>query len=147
MRRVLALAAIALFSAVMTTGWSTDDVPAYHPAPPKKGESLPPILSGDDLTGESFQQPVQVHAYELAKKIPNVIYQLPCYCRCDRSLGHKSLHSCFENTHGARCGTCMMELYYAYQQTKLKKTPAQVRAGINRHEYEKIDLGTAASMQ
>ena len=147
MKRFLLFASIAMFAVLMTTGWTADDVPAYHPSAPKKGESLPPILAGDDLMGDSFQQPVQVHAYELAKKIPSVIYQLPCYCRCDLSVGHKSLHSCFESTHGAHCGTCMQELYYAYQQTKLKKTPAQIRAGIINHEYEKVDLSKAASIQ
>ncbi len=147
MKRLFALAAIALFTVLMTTGWTADDVPAYHASAPKKGEALPPILGGDDLMGDSFQQPVQVHAYELAKKIPNLIYQLPCYCRCDLSVGHKSLHSCFENTHGAHCGTCMQELYYAYQQAKLKKTPAQIRAGIISHQYEKVDLSKASSIQ
>ena len=29
---------------------------------------------------------------------------------------------------------------HAYQQTKLGKTPAQIRAAIARHDYESIDL-------
>jgi hypothetical protein len=69
-----------------------------------------------------------------------VLYQLPCNCRCDRALGHTSLRSCFETTHGAECSTCAQEGIYAYQQTKLGKTPAQIRAGIEHHEYENIDF-------
>jgi hypothetical protein len=69
-----------------------------------------------------------------------VLYQLPCYCRCDRALGHTSLHSCFEGTHAAICSTCAEEGAYAYKMTKLGWTPRQIRAGIERHAYEKIDL-------
>jgi hypothetical protein len=42
--------------------------------------------------------------------------------------------------HGAECSTCAAEGFYAYQQTKLGKTPAEIRAGIARREYESIHL-------
>jgi hypothetical protein len=116
------------------------DVPAYHPAAPLKVAALPPILAGARLTGENFRYPWQVHVYQQAAKVGNVIYQLPCNCRCDRALGHTSLRSCFETLHGAECSTCAKEGVYAYQQTKLGKTPAQIRAGIAAHAYESIDL-------
>jgi hypothetical protein len=38
------------------------------------------------------------------------------------------------------CSTCAQEGVYAYRMTKQGKTPAQIRAGIAAHEYEKIDL-------
>jgi hypothetical protein len=117
-----------------------DDIPAYHPQAPAKGETLPPILSGAQLTGPFFREKWQVEVYREAAQIPNVLYQLPCYCRCDRALGHKSLRSCFEGTHGAICSTCAEEGAYAYKMTKLGRTPQQIRAGIERKEYESIDL-------
>lgn len=116
------------------------DVPAYHAQAPAKGAALPPILSGDQLTGPYFQKKWQVAVYREAAQIPRVLYQLPCYCRCDRELGHTSLHSCFEGTHGAICSTCAMEGAYAYKMTKLGKTPRQIRDGIERGEYQSIDL-------
>jgi hypothetical protein len=61
-------------------------------------------------------------------------------------MGHNSLHSCFENTHGAQCDTCMKELYYSYDQTKKGKTPAQIRQGIIKGEWKQVDLQTAAEM-
>jgi len=91
------------------------------------------------------QYPYQTHAYELAAKIPTVLHQQPCYCYCDR-MGHNSLHSCFENTHGAQCSTCLKELYYSYQQHKKGKTAAQIRAGIIKGEWKQIDLLAAATM-
>ena len=133
---VLALAALALAQG--------DHVPAYRdPAPSAK--ELMPILPADQRVGENFKFPYQVHAYEIATKIPVVISQLPCYCYCER-IGHSSLHTCFESNHGAHCGICMKEVYYAYQQNKLKKTPAQIRDGIVKGEWKAIDLDTAVTM-
>jgi len=127
---------------VVHAQWSdpAQDVPAYHPLPPRKSETLPPILSGNQLTGQFFREKWQVEVYKEAAQIPRVLYQLPCYCRCDRALGHTSLHSCFEGTHGAICATCAAEAAYAYKMTKAGRTPDQIRAGIERKEYETIDL-------
>jgi hypothetical protein len=122
--------------------WSNpaEDVPAYHPSAPLKVSTLPPIMSGAKLTGENFRYPWQVHVYQQVAHVSNVVYQLPCNCRCDRALGHTSLRSCFEGLHGTECSTCAKEGFFAYQQTKLGKTPAQIRAAIARHDYESIDL-------
>jgi hypothetical protein len=122
--------------------WSNpaEDIPAYHPAAPLKVSALPPILSGAKLTGENFRYPWQIHVYQQAAKVGNVIYQLPCNCRCDRALGHTSLRSCFEGMHGTECSTCAKEGFYAYQQTKLGKNPTEIRTAIARHAYESIDL-------
>ncbi len=138
--------AFAITAFVLTAAsyaqWSNpaDDVPAYHPSAPLKVSALPPILSGSKLTGENFTYPWQVHVYQQAIKIGNVLYQLPCNCRCDRALGHTSLRSCYEGLHGTECSTCAQEAFYAYRLTKAGKTPAQIRAGIARHEYQSIDL-------
>ena len=141
MKRALILTMVTLATLAASAQWL--DVPAYHPAPPKKGEALPPILGGLDLSGPTFKYVFQVRAYELAAKIPNVIYQQPCYCHCDRSVGHKSLHSCFESMHGAQCAACMKELFYSYQQHKVGRTAAQIRENIIKGEWEKVDLQTA----
>ncbi|HUB30325.1 MAG TPA: CYCXC family (seleno)protein [Terracidiphilus sp.] len=140
-RWLLALAVFAL-TAVSYAQFSNpaEDVPAYHAAAPLKVVALPPILSGAKLTGENFSYPWQVHVYQDAAKVSSVLYQLPCYCRCDRALGHTSLRSCFEGLHGTECSTCAKEGFFAYQQTKLGKTPAQIREAISRHEFESIDL-------
>ncbi len=139
----LVLLALTVTLAMFAQG----DVPAHHTAPPSKSANLTPILPASERWGPAFMHPVQVRAYEIAEKIPNVLYQQPCYCRCDRSAGHNSLRSCFESTHGARCDTCMKEAFYAYQMTKLKKTPAQIREGVLRGEWEKVDLQKALELQ
>src|SRR6266481_3709949 len=135
---------VALLSAPLLR--SDDQGVPHFNAAPAKGDKLEPILTKDQLWGENAQLPYQTHAYELAAKIPNEIHQQPCYCYCDRGMGHNSLHSCFENTHGAQCDTCMKELYYSYDQTKKGKTPSQIRQGIIKGEWKQVDLQSAADI-
>ena len=135
---VLAAAATVMSYAQFSN--PSEDVPAYHPSAPLKFAPLPPIKAGNQLTGDNSRYPWQLHVYQQVAKVGSVVYQLPCNCRCDRALGHTSLRSCFETLHGAECSTCAKEGFFAYQQTKLGKTPAQIREAIARHEYESIDL-------
>jgi hypothetical protein len=140
MRKLALLAAVSALAMVAFA--QGDHVPAYNTTPPKAGDVMP-ILPADQRVGELFKEPYQVRAYQLAAKIPGVLNQLPCYCYCER-IGHKSLHTCYESTHGAHCGICMKEVFYAYQQTKQGKKPTQIRAGIINGDWKSIDLDEAA---
>ncbi|HEV2462816.1 MAG TPA: CYCXC family (seleno)protein [Acidobacteriaceae bacterium] len=142
MKRILLTAALGLVTVAGYAQWSNpaDEIPAYHPAPPATTASLPAILSGKQLTGPSFRYAWQVKVYKQAATIQSILFQLPCYCRCDRALGHSSLRSCFAGTHGAECSTCAQEEAYAYEMTRRGWTPKQIRQGIEHKDYEKIDL-------
>ena len=141
-RRWALVLGVAAMTVASYAQWSNpaDDVPSYHPSAPLKVSALPKILSGPQLVGENFRYPWQIHVYQQAVQIGNVIYQLPCNCRCDRALGHTSLRSCYEGLHGTECSTCAKEAFYAYRLTKQGKTVAEIRAGIARRDYESIDL-------
>jgi hypothetical protein len=143
MKKWISCLGLGLLTVVASAQWSnpSEDVPAYNAAAPAR--PLPAILSGNKLIGEYFSHPYQVTVYKMAAKIPGVLHQQPCYCRCDIAMGHNSLHSCFEGTHGAACSTCMQEAVYAYQETKKGRTPAQIRAGIKRGEWQSINLEAA----
>lgn len=147
--RVAASAAVFMMVTLVSAPWLQSEseaaVPHFNPAP-VKGDKLLPILTKEDLVGQGVQHPYQIHAYELAAKIPKVIYQQPCYCHCDRSMGHNSLHSCFSGMHGAQCSTCMQELYYTYTMYKKGKTPRQIRAGIIKGDWQSIDLDKVLSI-
>jgi hypothetical protein len=140
-----------LFAVTITVSaqWTAQEdeggIPAYNAGPPPKGTKLPAIMSKADLWGADSQYPYQTHAYDLAAKIPTVLHQQPCYCYCDR-MGHNSLHSCFEGTHGARCSTCLKELYYSYVEHKKGKTAGQIRAGIIKGDWKTIDLQSATAI-
>jgi hypothetical protein len=147
--RILSVGFVFFLTLSVSAAWvapqEDEGVPAYNAGPPAKGTKLPPILTKADLWGRDGQNAYQTHAYELAAKIPTVLHQQPCYCYCDR-MGHNSLHSCFEGTHGAECATCLKELYYSYQEHEKGKTAAQIRAGIIKGEWKQIDLQSAATM-
>jgi hypothetical protein len=131
------------FAAIMTQGQLSapqEEIPAYHAVPAPKGASLPPILTPAQLAQAGLTLPAQRESYKAAARIPSVLYQLPCYCHCDRHAQHTSLRSCFEGTHGASCGTCMGEALYAYQQTKKGSTAKMIRDGIIRGDFKLVDL-------
>lgn len=84
-------------------------VPAHYESPPAR---LPRTLAPEKFPGKTRE------AYQAAKEIPQTLAQLPCYCHCDRGMGHKSLHSCFEDDHAAHCATCIDEALVAYRLQK-----------------------------
>jgi hypothetical protein len=142
MKRILPIVFVALLAVASSAQFTENEVPAYHANAPAKGEQLPPIASSAQLDQMNLKYDFQRRAYEAAAKVPRVLYQLPCYCFCDRSAGHKSLHSCFEGEHGSHCGTCMQEAFYAYQMTKKGKSAKEIREGIMRGDFKTIDLQT-----
>ena len=110
-----------------------EPVPAFHKDAPKG--QLPETLSPSQFTNVVVQ-----NAYLLAARVKKILYQQPCYCHCDRSQGHKSLLDCFASTHGSGCVVCMREAIYSYEQSHKGKTAAQIRAGIERGEWQHVDM-------
>ena len=102
---------------------SNNRVPAHFEDVKSIGQ-LPPTLSPDRFIG-----PAQ-DAYKIAQEIPQTLAQLPCYCHCDMSMGHKSLHSCFEDTHASECAVCVSEALVAYDLQKSGMKPAEIRDRI-----------------
>src|SRR6516162_9464684 len=112
---------------------SDEPAPAFHAQAPK--DALPPTMEAS-----LFQDVQTFNAYLVAGRIKKVLYQQPCYCHCDRSQGHTSLLDCFTGRHAAVCGTCVREDFYSYEQSQKGKTPAQIREGIERGDWEKLDV-------
>lgn len=112
----------------------TDEpVPAFHNEAPQG--QLPATESPTQ-----FSDIVVQNAYILAARVKKILYQQPCYCHCDRSQGHKSLLDCFASKHGAGCGVCIREAIYSYEQSHQGKSAAQIRAGIERGEWQQVDM-------
>ncbi len=97
-------------------------VPAHYETVP---DNLGPTLPPESYSGKTRD------AYKAAREIPQTLAQLPCYCHCDRSMGHKSLHSCYEDDHAAHCAVCVDEALLAYRlQKEQGLSPAQIREHI-----------------
>jgi len=132
-----------LFAAAMTHGQLANqqpEVPAFHATRPLASTKLPPILTEKQLADQGLIAPAQKEAYKAAARASSVVYQMPCYCFCDRAHGHTSLRSCFEGTHGAQCSTCMQEALYSYRQSRKGWTAKMIRNGILQGDYKLVDL-------
>jgi Protein of unknown function with PCYCGC motif len=97
-------------------------VPAFMDA--KSARNLPPTLNPEQFFGPTRE------AYRAVREIPETIAQLPCYCYCDESIGHKSLYTCFQDTHASQCVVCVNEALIAYNMQRSGATPAQIRERI-----------------
>jgi len=98
-------------------------IPAYLATAPSRA-SLGPTLAPEKFTGLTRD------AYRAAREIPVTIAQLPCYCHCDQSIGHKSLYSCFEDEHASQCAVCVNEALLALKLEKDGLTAPQIRDRI-----------------
>ena len=110
-----------------------EPTPAFHAQAPT--DALPPTMEPS-----LFPEIGVFNAYVVAGRVKKVLYQQPCYCHCDRSQGHGSLLDCFVSRHGTGCDICQKEAFYSYEQTHKGKTPAQIREGIMRGDWQKVDL-------
>ncbi|HTU33895.1 MAG TPA: CYCXC family (seleno)protein [Candidatus Acidoferrum sp.] len=109
-------------------------IPAYHKEPPKG--PLPKTLDP-----KMFPDPLTRNVYAIAAKEKKILYQLPCYCGCDReAVHHTSLLDCYCDNHASFCATCRMEAVFAYQEYRKGKTATQIREDIIAGKWRDIDL-------
>ena len=92
---------IALAAVLVAAVWGGDRL--FKPAP-GEGRSFS-VLGGETrplLDPMQFRSRDAMVAYIQAHKQPEVMDQVFCYCGCDQPPhNHKSLLSCFTDTHGA----------------------------------------------
>jgi hypothetical protein len=70
------------------------------------GSSSETSLAADVLSPTLFSDEKARAAYQTAKDIPEVLEQLPCFCGCMSSFGHKNNLFCFKDQHGSGCNLC-----------------------------------------
>jgi hypothetical protein len=96
----LGIAAIAMMVGIAWVSLRGTNEPADDAASAslaKAAEVLSPALFTDEKTRA---------AYQTAKDIPEVLEQLPCFCGCMKSFGHKNNLFCFKDQHGSGCEIC-----------------------------------------
>lgn len=117
---------------------AAEEIPAYH-------ANAPVLPLPNTFDPKVFPDALNQNIYALAAKEKASLYQQPCYCHCDKHAGHKSLLDCFMDRHGSVCDVCKKEAAFAYQQSKLGKTPAQIRAAIIQGKWNDADLSRYAT--
>ena len=81
------------------------------------------------LDPAKFQRRDIREAYQVAKEIPEVLAQQPCYCYCERK-GHRGLLDCFRTEHAASCDICIKEALLAGQMHRQGKSTEEIRRAI-----------------
>jgi len=91
------------------------------------------------VTAERVLPPIAVpntpnaaEAYAAARSAPTVLDGLYCHCNCSRTVGHRSLLTCFESDHGAYCDICKGEAQLAAELAGRGQTLQQIRRAIDR---------------
>jgi uncharacterized protein with PCYCGC motif len=77
----------------------------------EKGSVLDP-----NLFSKGYEPDVKP-SYEAARKYPDLIDRLHCFCECQENTRehHKTLLTCFTSMHAAGCGICQHEAIMAAQ--------------------------------
>ena len=76
-------------------------------------------------------------AYSIAKEIPDVLAQQPCYCYCQR-MGHRSLLDCLTSLHSTRCDVCINEARLAGRLHRQGKTAEEIRTAIIQKQWANL---------
>lgn len=81
------------------------------------------VLDPKLFADASIYVPEAKLAYDAARKYPATLDRIHCFCECQEStkFAHKTLLTCFTDTHGAGCGICIRE---ALQAAQLKERGA-----------------------
>lgn len=119
---------------------SADTATAGKPAVPPFHASAAHVVLPSTLDPQQFQEEESRNIYALAAKIKKVLYQEPCYCGCDKEVGHKSLLDCYTDRHGSFCDVCKKEAVFSYNQTRKGQTPAQIRKEIINGDWASTNL-------
>ena len=112
----------------------TPRIPRYREKPIDR-RALPVTL--DPAT---FTTPYIAHSYRVAKEIPEVLAEQPCYCYCDAGFGHGSLLDCHIDDHSAGCAVCIKESLLVERLHHQGKTADEIREAIVRGEWRDVEL-------
>ncbi len=77
-------------------------------------------------------EPEVRQGYEIARKHPATLDQLHCFCECAESpmFKHRTLLTCFVDTHAAGCGICLSEARLAAELEDRGVSDAEIRVTV-----------------
>jgi flagellar basal body-associated protein FliL len=91
-----------------------------------KGGETKPVLSPARFTGKTAS------SYRVAQENPELMDAMYCYCYCKKTIGHKSLLSCFADQHASKCGICQDQAFYAKRMLDKGLDIGQVRKEVDK---------------
>ena len=134
-RRAFLVHAAAVLALV---GWDRDAL-ARMPRGRPRGFPHPDPRPG--ITGENVLPESEVgerrrvrEAYAAARTHPELFDGVYCACECDKSMGHRSLLSCFESRQAIGCMACREEGELVGRLARDGKTLEDIRLAVD-EEY------------
>jgi hypothetical protein len=91
-----------------------------------KGGETKPVLSPARFKGNTAS------AYKVAQENPDLLDSMYCYCYCKKTIGHKSLLSCFADRHASKCTICQDQAFYAKILQDKGLDIGQIRKDVDR---------------
>lgn len=113
------------------------DALAHHRTSRRPGFPHPdprPGITADNVLPESElgdRRRVR-EAYAAARTHPELFDGVYCACECDKSMGHRSLLSCFESRQAIGCMACREEAELVARLTRDGKTLAEIRLAVDK---------------
>jgi hypothetical protein len=100
--------------------------PFPHPEPR-------PGVTGDKVLAESElgSRRRVLEAYAAARSYPELFDGVYCACRCDKSMDHRSLLSCFESRQAVGCMACREEAELVARLARDGKTLTEIRRAVD----------------
>ena len=91
-----------------------------------KGGETKPVLSPARFSGKTAS------SYKVAQENPELMDAMYCYCYCKKTIGHKSLLSCFADGHASKCTICQDQAFYAKRMLDQGLDIGQVRKEVDK---------------
>ena len=95
-----------------------------------KGGETKAVLSPARFVGKTAS------AYQVAKDNPDLLDHMYCYCYCAKTIGHKSLLSCFTDNHAKNCTICQDQAFYAKSLADKGYDLIKVRQGVDKKYWK-----------
>ncbi len=97
-----------------------------------RGGETRPTLSPVRFVGKTAA------AYKIAKDKRELLDSMFCHCNCKKNIGHKSLLSCFADTHAVSCSICQDQAFYASSRYKKGDDITRVRAAVDKRFWRPL---------
>lgn len=80
---------------------------------------------------DNYTEPGVRQAYQAAKTAPEVVENMPCYCGCFASAGHRNNLDCFTDDHGVGCELCRTIAIESVRMSQLGTPVPQIKRIID----------------
>ncbi len=97
-----------------------------------RGGENRPTLSPARYTGKVAE------AYRIAEQNRVLLDSMYCYCNCKKTIGHKSLLSCYADSHAVGCGICRDQAFFALSQYQGGLDIVEVRRAVDKRFWRPL---------